>query len=61
MVMVYALDGPDVMEAVALDWEKVGIKVKRVREAITSFLPKTRAGRPPGPSWCTARRPGTSR
>ena len=43
MVMVYALDGPDVMEAVALDWEKVGIKVKRVPEAITSFLPKTRA------------------
>ena len=43
MVMVYALDGPDVMEAVALDWEKVGIKVKRVPEAITSYLPKTRA------------------
>ena len=40
--MVYALDGPDVMEAVALDWEKVGIKVKRVPEAITSFGPKGR-------------------
>jgi peptide/nickel transport system substrate-binding protein len=43
MVMVFALDGPDVMEAVALDWEKVGIKVKRVPEAISSFLTKTRA------------------
>lgn len=31
------------MEAVALDWEKVGIKVKRVPEAISSFLPKQRA------------------
>src|SRR5206468_2467786 len=26
MVMVYSADGPDIMEAVALDWEKVGIK-----------------------------------
>ena len=43
MVMVYALDGPDVMEAVALDWEKVGIKVKRVPEAISSFIGKTRS------------------
>jgi peptide/nickel transport system substrate-binding protein len=43
MVMVFALDGPDVMEAVALDWEKVGIRVKRVPEAISSFLTKTRA------------------
>jgi peptide/nickel transport system substrate-binding protein len=42
MVMVYALDGPDVMEAVALDWEKVGIKVKRVPEAISSFISKNR-------------------
>jgi peptide/nickel transport system substrate-binding protein len=42
MVMVYALDGPDVMEAVALDWEKVGIKSKRVPEAISSFGPKAR-------------------
>ena len=42
MVMVYALDGPDVMEAVALDWEKVGIKSKRVPEAISTFGPKAR-------------------
>ena len=40
MVMVYALDGPDVMEAVALDWEKIGIKVKRVPEAITHLRPE---------------------
>jgi ABC-type transport system substrate-binding protein len=31
------------MEAVALDWEKVGIKVKRVPEAFGNFLPKNRA------------------
>jgi peptide/nickel transport system substrate-binding protein len=43
MVMVYALDGPDVMEAVALDWEKIGVKVRRVPEAISNFLPKVRA------------------
>lgn len=43
MVMVYALDGPDVMEAVALDWEKVGIKVKRAPEAISNFIPKNRS------------------
>ncbi len=42
MVMVYALDGPDVMEAVALDWEKIGIKSKRVPEAISSFGAKSR-------------------
>ena len=42
MVMVYALDGPDVMEAVALDWEKVGIKSKRIPEAISTFGPKSR-------------------
>ena len=42
MVMVYALDAPDVMEAVALDWEKVGIKVKRVPESISSFIGKVR-------------------
>src|SRR5213594_1193967 len=33
---------PDVMEAVALDWEKVGLKVKRVPEATSSFGPKMR-------------------
>jgi len=42
MLMVYALDGPDVMEAVALDWEKIGIKPKRVPEAISTFGPKSR-------------------
>ncbi len=41
-VMLYALDGPDVMEAVALDWEKIGIKSKRFPEAISSFGPKSR-------------------
>ena len=43
MVMPYALDGPDMMEAVALDWEKIGIKVRRVPEAFSNFLPKNRA------------------
>ncbi|PYM15790.1 MAG: hypothetical protein DMD81_14065 [Candidatus Rokuibacteriota bacterium] len=43
MVMTYALDGPDMMEAVALDWEKIGIKVRRVPEAFSNFLPKNRA------------------
>jgi len=42
MVMVYALDGPDVMEAVSLDWEKIGIKSKRIPEAISTFGPKSR-------------------
>jgi len=41
-VMVYALDGPDVMEAVALDWEKVGIRPKRFPEMISTFGPKSR-------------------
>jgi ABC-type transport system substrate-binding protein len=30
-------------EAVALDWEKIGIKVRRVPEAFSNFLPKNRA------------------
>jgi len=42
MVMVYALDGPDVMEAVALDWEKIGIKPKRFPEMTSTFGPKSR-------------------
>jgi len=42
MVMVYALDGPDIMEAVALDWEKIGIKSKRVPEMLSTFGPKAR-------------------
>jgi ABC-type transport system substrate-binding protein len=41
--MTYALDGPDLMEAVALDWEKIGIKVRRVPEAFSTALPKIRA------------------
>jgi peptide/nickel transport system substrate-binding protein len=42
MVMVYSADGPDIMEAVALDWEKVGIKSKRVPEMTSTFGPKSR-------------------
>jgi peptide/nickel transport system substrate-binding protein len=42
MVQLFAQDGPDVMEAVSLDWEKIGIKVKRVPEASSSFGPKGR-------------------
>ncbi len=42
MIFTYALDGNDMMEAVALDWEKVGIKVKRVPENFANFLPKNR-------------------
>ena len=41
-VMAYALDGPDVMEAVVLDWEKIGIKAKRFPEMISTFGPKSR-------------------
>ena len=41
-VQLVAQDGPDVMEAVALHWEKIGIKVKRIPEAASSFGPKAR-------------------
>ncbi len=41
-VQLVAQDGPDVMEAVALDWEKLGIRSKRVPEAASSFGPKAR-------------------
>jgi ABC-type transport system substrate-binding protein len=41
-VQLVAQDGPDVMEAVALDWEKLGVKVKRVPEAASSYGPKVR-------------------
>jgi peptide/nickel transport system substrate-binding protein len=41
-VMVYAADGADIMEAVALDWEKIGIKPKRFPEMISTFGPKAR-------------------
>jgi ABC-type transport system substrate-binding protein len=42
MIFTYALDGNDIMEAVALDWEKVGIKVRRAPEMFSAFLPKNR-------------------
>jgi ABC-type transport system substrate-binding protein len=42
MVQLVAQDGPDVMEAVALDWEKLGIRARRVPEATSSFGPKLR-------------------
>ncbi len=51
MVMTYALDGPDMMEAVALDWEKIGIKVRRVPEAFSNFLPKNRARKTSKTHW----------
>jgi peptide/nickel transport system substrate-binding protein len=51
MVMTYALDGPDMMEAVALDWEKIGIKVRRVPEAFSNFLPKIRARKTAKTHW----------
>jgi len=51
MVMTYAVDGPDVMEAVALDWEKIGIKVKRFPEAFGNFLPKVRARKTSRTHW----------
>jgi ABC-type transport system substrate-binding protein len=41
-VQLVAQDGPDVMEAIALDWEKLGIRVKRFPEATSSFGPKMR-------------------
>ena len=41
-VQLVAQDGPDVMEAIALDWEKIGMKVKRFPEATSSFGPKMR-------------------
>ena len=41
-VMVYAADGADMMEAVALDWEKIGVKPKRFPEMISTFGPKAR-------------------
>ena len=57
VVMTYALDGPDVMEAVALDWEKVGIKVRRVPEAFSTFLPKFRARKTNKTHWVYASPP----
>ena len=57
VVFTYALDGPDVMEAVALDWEKIGIKVKRVPEAFSNFLPKVRARKTGKTHWVYASPP----
>ena len=57
VVFTYALDGPDVMEAVALDWEKVGIKVRRVPEAFSNFLPKVRARKTNKTHWVYASPP----
>jgi peptide/nickel transport system substrate-binding protein len=57
VVFTYALDGPDVMEAVALDWEKLGIKVKRVPEAFSNFLPKVRARKTNKTHWVYASPP----
>jgi peptide/nickel transport system substrate-binding protein len=41
-VQLVAQDGPDVMEAVALDWERLGLKVQRVPESTSSYGPKIR-------------------
>jgi peptide/nickel transport system substrate-binding protein len=57
MVFTYALDGNDVMEAVALDWEKIGIKVKRIPEAFGNFLPKVRARKTGRTHWVYAAPP----
>jgi peptide/nickel transport system substrate-binding protein len=57
MVFTFANDGNDVMEAVALDWEKVGIKAKRVPEDFGSFITKVRARKTGPTSWCYASPP----
>jgi peptide/nickel transport system substrate-binding protein len=57
MVFTYALDGNDVMEAVALDWEKLGIKVRRVPEMFANFLPKNRARKTNKTHWVYASPP----
>jgi peptide/nickel transport system substrate-binding protein len=57
MLFTYALDGQDVMEAVALDWEKIGIKVKRAPEEWGNFLPKDRARKTGKVAWIYASPP----
>lgn len=57
MVFPFANDGPDVMEAVALDWEKVGIKAKRVQEDWGSFVAKVRARKTAQAFWVYAAPP----
>jgi peptide/nickel transport system substrate-binding protein len=37
------VDAPDIVEAVAQDWEKVGITVNRAKEDPATFMPKARA------------------
>jgi peptide/nickel transport system substrate-binding protein len=37
------VDSPDIIEAVAQDWEKVGLTVNRLKEDPATFLPKQRA------------------
>jgi len=62
MVMAYALDGPDIMEAVVLDWERIGIKSKRfpgrrpARSARRAEI--ERRGRPTGCMVAAVRRAG---
>ncbi len=51
MVFSYAPDGPDVMEAVAQDWERIGIKVKRVPEDYGSWIGKFRARKTAQTAW----------
>jgi peptide/nickel transport system substrate-binding protein len=46
-----AVDGPDVVEAVALDWEKVGLQVKRLPEDFGAFLSKVRARKTNMTAW----------
>ena len=46
MVFTYALDGPDVMEAVALDWEKLGIGSSGRRRILAIFCPRYGRARP---------------
>ena len=57
MVFTFANDGNDVMEAVALDWEKVGIRVRRTPEDFGNFLPKVRARKTGPTSWVYAGAP----
>ena len=61
MVMVYALDGPDVMEAVALDWRRSASSPSASRRRPARSAPRAGHGRPGRPTGCTARRRSTSR
>jgi ABC-type transport system substrate-binding protein len=37
------VDAPDIVEAVAQDWERVGIRVNRAKEDPATFMPKVRS------------------